>query len=381
MRSFDYSKASGQVLADPETVRLLCDICALNGELSMLSVTERKMLSSIAHSVKFQDTASYCRVSGLGITETRQRALIHKRAVPKGSLEKMLLAYWNIIDKLPEFNGDTTPPRLTVEHLKSVDLLSVTANQSVDGKKKRQFVSESMPELLSLVGFYYRIGNSERDNGEMVGKMLDSFNNAAGNRATLPLLLIPCFVMDYSYVQNRLRGLRQDDHLLLNFLLTRYGFVAGRYCSLETAFENNHNEEKTAFEKSVRGWGSGNCDYKPFVLFVLRTLLDSYSDLLAKLKPAIGTTSSRSDRILKVIEESEDGVSKKAIVAKLPDMSVKTIERHLNALIEQNDNQCVVKKPGLGRDPVFYYMQNNTCPRKGKKRQKPSEDSGKKKTE
>ena len=82
-----------------------------------------------------------------------------------------------------------------------------------------------------------------------------------------------------------------------------------------------------------------------------------------------------------MIEESEGGVSKKAIVAKLPDMSVKTIERHLNALIEQNDNQCVVKKPGSGRDPVFYYMQNNTCPRKGKKRKKPSKDSGKGETE
>lgn len=381
MRSFDYAKACGEVLADSETVRLLCDICTLNGELSMLSVTEKKMLSSIAHSVKFQDTASYCRVSGLGITETRQRALIHKRAVSKGSLEKMLLAYWHVVDGLPDFNGDTTPPRLTEEHLKSVDLLSVTANQSVDGKRERQFVSESMPELLSLVGFYYRIGNSERDNGEMVGKMLDSFNDAAGYRTTFPLLLIPCFVMDYRYVQNRLRGLRQDDHLLLNFLLTRYGFVAGRYCSLETAFETKQDENITAFEESVKGWGSGNCDYKPFVLFVLRTLLGSYRDLLAKLKPAIGTPISRSARILKVIQGSEGGVSKKSIVAKLPDLSVKTIERHLNALIEQNGNQCVVKKPGLGRDPLFFYMGDSTSPPKKKNRQTPSGDSGKGETE
>ena len=379
MRSFDYTKACARILAAPETVRLLCDICTLNGELSMLSVTQKRMLASVAHSVKFQDAASYCRVSGLGITETRQRSLIHKRAVAKGLPEKTLLAYWHIIDELPDFCGDTNPPRLSEKHLKSVDLLSVTANQSVDGKEKKQ-LSESMPELLSLVGFYYRIGNSERDNAEMVRKMLDAFNESAGYQAASPLLLIPCFLMDYTYVQTRLRGLRQDDHLALHFLLTRYGFILGTYSSLETAFETRQKEGQAAFDESVKGWRSGTNDYRPLVLFVLRTLLDSYRDLLAKLKPAIGTPISRSDRILEVIQASEGGVSKKTIIAQLPDISVKTIERHLNALIEQNDNQYVVKKPGKDRDPVFYYMQNNSS-RKGKNRQKPSGDSGKGETE
>ena len=347
MRPFNYTQTASRILETRGVIRQLCEIHSCNGELNMLSVTQKRILSGPEKSVKYQDMASFCRVSGSGVTETRQKALVHNRVELKESLDMPVLAYWNIRNALPDFNGDTTPPRLNADHLKSVDLLSATAKASVGDSD--QAVSDSVSNLVSIFSFYCGIRNPERNNIEMIEEMIAGFNKAVVDQSVVPLLAIICFVMDYNYVQTRLRGLRQDDHLLLNFLLTRYGFVVGMYASLETAFEEKSEEGGAAFEESAKGWESGRSNYIPYVTFVLRTVLDVYRDLLGKLKPAIKDRTSRTDRILEVIRGNEDGVSKREIVKALPDIGLKTIERRLNELMENGTILKFVSK----RDVCF----------------------------
>lgn len=349
MRSFSYAKTIVQLLSSPGIVRLLTAIHECDGKVSMLAQANKKFLAGFKSTRRLLDAEAFCRAADLGISETRLRALICGRATAKNPRQQMALAYWKILNGFPEHGIGPNPPRLSEKDLIAVDVFSVTAMESVGGSTED--VSDSALGLLSLIGVCYRTKGSERNNARLITGMIESFNDAVADPAVVPLLAILCFVLDYRYVQGEIRGLRQCGFLPLMYLLNRYGFVGGTYSSLETALEQRAGEEKKAFEESSANWEPGQCDYLPYVRFLLETILRVYQDILSRVKPVLEAGLSRSDRILGFIGNHGGNVSRRSVIEALPDISVKTIERHLNTLVK---NKSILKFVS-GRDVQFRF--------------------------
>ena len=355
-RSFDYIGTCRQLLQSPGTIRLLTEIYESNGKIQMLAQTNEKLLSGLEVSRRFRDAEAFCRISELGVSETRLKALIHGRANPKG-LQKMALIYWRILNEIPKFNGDSNPPRLQEKDILSVDLFSAAARESVGGGSQSD--SDYVPDLRSVIAYYHQTKNGEQKNKLIIADLIASFNDAVSDDGVDPLLAILCFVTDYHYVQRNLRGQRQYDSLLLMYLLNRYGFLCVQYSSIETAFERRRiREEVIAFAESAGEWGSRKYDYFPGVTFLLETILAVYRDILNQLKPVLEDGLSRNERILRFIENHTGNVSKREIVEAHSDFSLKTIERHLNNLTEDGR----ILKFVSGRDVEFGLARDNNNP-------------------
>ena len=330
-KSFNYAEICRQLLQRPEIIRLLTEIHEKNGELLMLARTNGRLLSGPEYSRRFRDVEAFTRVARLGISETRLKALIYGRANPK-DLQGMALIYWRILNDIPKFNGDSNPPRLQEKDIISVDLFSAAARERV-GEGKRED-SDSVPDIMSLIGFYHRTRHPERINAGLIKDMVANFGEAVTDRTVAPLLAILCLAIDYRYVQVRFRGLLQFGNLLLMFLLQRYGFVCSQYASIESAIEQRAEEGEKSFRESTRRWESGGNDYYPCVLFLLETILSVYRDIFNQLRPVLEEGLSRTDRILRFIENHGGNVPKRAIFEAHPDISLKGLESQLNKLAE-----------------------------------------------
>lgn len=364
-RSFNYAETSRQLLQHPGVIRHLTEIHESNGELSMLARTNERLLSVLESSRKFRDLEFFCKNSGLDISESRLRALIHKRVVPNGSLQQMALTYWNMLGVISKCRGESNPPRLQEEDLLSVDLFSATVTDSV-GKNKNEN-SDSVPDLMSLIEFYHQTNIPKPDQNSLTAGMIGGFNKAAADPSAAPLLAILCLVIDYRYVQEAFRGLRQNGNLPLMYLLTRHGFVCGRYSSIEKKLGQETKDGEKAFRESTRDWVSGKNDYFPYVHFILENILAVYRDILSQLRPVLVGGRSRPERILQFIKDHKGYVPKRAIVEAHSDICLRSMEKILNDLTEDGR----IRKYVDGRKVEFRFIRDSLNPDNGFKNNRP----------
>lgn len=59
-------------------------------------------------------------------------------------------------------------------------------------------------------------------------------------------------------------------------LLYRFGYLVGKYISLETIIENNKDLYYDALKQSINGWIESKNDPIPFIKSILHTILYAY---------------------------------------------------------------------------------------------------------
>lgn len=119
-------------------------------------------------------------------------------------------------------------------------------------------------------------------------RLCDSYNTAIAEGVVDPLLLIPCFVLDFLCIHPFKDGNGRMSRLLTLLLLHRAGYLVGRYVSIGKAIADTKDAYYSALSAADAGWHTGENDPKPFIEYMLGVVLSCYRDFDSRVNVAGG---------------------------------------------------------------------------------------------
>ena len=127
----------------------------------------------------------------------------------------------------------------------------------------------------------------------------------------------------------------------------------GKYVSIEKIVENTKESYYETLKNSSINWYNNSNDYIFFSEYYLSVILRAYKDFSNRIEYMTNKKMTAKERILLLIDKNISKISKKQITEICPDISVTTIEKALNELI----NEELILKIGDGR--YTSYIINN----------------------
>ena len=166
-------------------------------------------------------------------------------------------------------------------------------------------------------------------------------------------MVIPIFILDFLSIHPFTDGNGRMSRLLTLLLLYQNGYIVGKYISIEKIVENTKESYYDTLKKSSINWHNNSNDYSFFSEYYLSIFLRAYKDFSNRIEYMTNKKMTAKERILLLIEKNISKISKKQITEICPDISVTTIEKALNELI----NEELILKIGDGR--YTSYIMNN----------------------
>ncbi|MBQ3282125.1 MAG: Fic family protein [Eubacterium sp.] len=183
-------------------------------------------------------------------------------------------------------------------------------------------------------------------------QLLLAYYDARQDSEISPLLLIPCFILDFSCIHPFTDGNGRVSRLLAVLLLYMAGYDIVRYISFEEQINKHRDAYYEALKESSYQWHDNSNDYVPFIVNFLQTLYACFKQLDDSFIGISLKKASKSERVENVLSNAIVPVSKQDILDRLPDVSVKTVELVLSRMLKEGR----IKKIGTFRDAR--YMRN-----------------------
>ena len=225
------------------------------------------------------------------------------------------------------------------------------SNPRESGKYKttNNFIMEVGPDGSRRVRF--KPVSAKRVKGDME-QMLLAFYEARQDSEISPLLLIPCFILDFLCIHPFMDGNGRVSRLLTVLLLYLSGYDIVRYISYEGQINKYKESYYEALKASSDKWHENVNNYVPFIINFLQILYRCFKDLDESFTDISLKKAKKSERVECILMGAIVPVSKQDIVAKVPDISVKTVELVLSKMLKENR----IKKIGSYKDAR--YMKN-----------------------
>lgn len=184
-------------------------------------------------------------------------------------------------------------------------------------------------------------------------QLLLAYYEARQDAEISPLLLIPCFVLDFLCIHPFIDGNGRVSRLLTVLLLYLSGYDIVRYISYEGQVNNYKESYYEALRTSSKSWHENENDYVPFIINFLQILYKCFKELDESFTDISLKKAKKSERVESILMGAIVPISKQDILAKVPDISVKTVELVLSKMLKEQK----IKKIGTFRDAR--YMRNN----------------------
>ena len=115
------------------------------------------------------------------------------------------------------------------------------------------------------------------------------------------------------------------------------------------------NGDYDAVAESSSGWNGNESDPYPFIRFITDMVLECYEEVSARYPLDLGRKVKKGERIARIIEWSDEPLSKTDICNLLPDVSRRTADVVLSKLIEEGR----IQKTGSYRDARYIPTEYN----------------------
>ena len=217
-------------------------------------------------------------------------------------------------------------------------------------KKNNNFIMEYNPDGTRRVRFK---PISARETKSAMEQLILSFYEARQDSEIAPLLLIPCFIVDFLCIHPFHDGNGRVSRLLTVLLLYSFGYDIVRYISFEGQVNKYKESYYAALEQSSVSWHEASNDYVPFIVTLLQILYRCFKDLDESFMEISLKKAKKSERVESILMSAIVPVSKQDIAEKVPDISIKTIELVLSKMVKENK----ITKIGSYKDAR--YMRKN----------------------
>lgn len=325
---------------------MLTKIHEFKGKQEVYIATKPEILNTLTNLALIQSTEASNKIEGIATSEVRLKQIVAEKAKPRNRDEEEIAGYRDVLKLIHnsyEYIHVVPNDILTLHKnlynysaksykgkLKTGD--NVITEKDLDGKERVRFVST--PAYLTP---------------DLIDELCYQYNQAIQKAEIDPLLLIPCFILDFLSIHPFSDGNGRMSRLLTLLLLYKSGYLVGKYISIEMLIEESKQTYYEALQDSSIGWLENEQDYTPFVQYLSGIILRTYESFSERFEIIINRELTTAERILEELQKSFVPLSRANLESLLPDISQRTIERGLAEL--QSENK--IQKIGRGRSTKY----------------------------
>lgn len=328
MRNYNYAPIYNTLLS-PDIVALLTQIHEFKGEQVLFADAERDTLAQLVEIAKIQSTEASNKIEGIYTSDERLKKLVRDKTMPRTRNEQEIAGYRDVLATIHE-NHDYIPLKPSIILQLHRDLYRFSG-QSIGGSYKNSdnVIAQTDAQGNKFVRFQ---PVPAWETPDAIEQVCQAFDEAVQNSEYDPLLLIPCFILDFLCIHPFNDGNGRMSRLLTLLLLYRAGYSAGKYISMEKLIEQTKETYYEVLQTSSFGWHENENDYAPFVRYTLGIIAAAYRELSSRIHALTASGLSKPDRIREIIKETLGKITKAEIKQRCPDISQVTIQRTLSDL-------------------------------------------------
>lgn len=314
-----------------DLVNMISTIHEFRGKEELYLQTNPQSLEKLVEIAKIQSTGASNRIEGISTSDLRLRELVQKKVEPRNRDEEEIAGYREALSMIHESHDfiAVKPNDILTLH----NYLYHFTGSGFGGKYKMMdnVIQETDGKGNTFVRF--RPASAFATPGYM-DSMCEKYNEAIARNEIDPLVLIPCFILDFLSIHPFTDGNGRMSRLLTTLLMYRANYMVGKYISIEAIVEKTKESYYDALLASSTGWHENTNDYRPFMKYLLGVIIAAYRDFESRFTLMSIGKSTSSERVYKALGQSLKPTSKATLLSLLPDISQKTIERALNALLK-----------------------------------------------
>ncbi|MCL2002969.1 MAG: Fic family protein [Oscillospiraceae bacterium] len=317
MRTFDYSFLESGMLP-AELLNIVSAIAALRERENERKDSDPDAFTRLESLARLQSVKASNAIEGIVTTEQRILEIVNQNSAPLNRSEAEIAGYRDALDLI--YTG--------------FDALDVREN-----------------DILRLHGMMLSCAAAApgAETAAAVEQLISAYTDARSKGSIIPLLLIPCFVLDFLCIQPFADGSGRMSRLLSLLLLCKNGFDAGKYISFEEQIYNGKAGYSEALRLSSDKWIEQRNSYFPFIENFLTTLLCCYKELDKRFTAVNAKKVTKQQRVEEAVLNSLLPMSKQEVFSFLPDISPNTIEAVLAGMVQSG----LVEKVGTGRNTKY----------------------------
>ncbi|WP_413518240.1 Fic family protein [Carnobacterium maltaromaticum] len=348
MKKFEYSHLDNLTLTH-DLLKTSSKIHEYKGKQELYIVTKPDILNKLTDLAIIQSTEASNKIEGISTTNGRLKQLIEEKVKPRNRDEEEIAGYRDVLKLIHDSYEyiEVVPNNVLTLHKNLYNYSAksykgkykisdnVITEKDFDGNEQIRFVPA--PAYLTE---------------NLMKELCEQYILAIEKSKIDPLLLIPCFVLDFLSIHPFSDGNGRMSRLLTLLLLYRSGYLIGKYISIEMLIEKSKQTYYEALQASSIGWLDNKQDYTPFVRYLLGIILRAYEDFSERFEVIINKEMTTSERVLDELSKSLEPLSRLDLQTLLPDISQRTIERALAELQEK----LRIEKVGQGRSTKYKPM-------------------------
>lgn len=341
MKKFNY-QALEKLSLSYDLLNILTKIHEYKGKQELYLATKPEILSKLTDLALIQSTESSNKIEGIATTDGRLKQIVEEKVKPRNRDEEEIAGYRDVLKLVHDSYAyiNVVPNDILTLHknlynysakgykgkFKSSD--NIITERDADGRERVRFIPA--PAYLTP---------------NLVEELCRQYNQAIQKAEIDPLLLIPCFVLDFLSIHPFSDGNGRMSRLLTLLLLYKSGYLVGKYISIEMLIEKSKETYYETLQASSIGWLGNEQDYTPFVRYLLGIILRAYEEFSERFEVVINREMTPAERLLEELQKSFSPLSRADLEVLLPDISRRTIERALSEL-QASDK---IEKIGQGR--------------------------------
>lgn len=345
MKEFNYSQLKKLTLSH-DLLNILTKIHEFKGKQELYITTKPEILNKLTDLALIQSTEASNKIEGIATTNKRLKQIVEEKVAPRNRDEEELAGYRDVLkmihDSYPYIQ--ITPNNILTLHK---NLYNYSA-KSYKGKFKSS--DNVITEKDAAGNEHIRFTPAPAFlTSKLMSEICQQYNQAIQKAEIDPLLLIPCFILDFLSIHPFSDGNGRLSRLLALLLLYQSGYLVGKYISIEMLVEKSKETYYETLQASSIGWLENEQDYTPFVRYFLGIILRAYEDFSERFEVVINRELTSTERLTEELEKSFEPLSRVDLETLLPDISRRTIERALSELQAEKK----IEKIGRGRSTKY----------------------------
>ena len=332
MREFDYHKLTERTW-DNEVLSYVAQIHEHKGRQELFLKQKPVELSRLVEIAKIQSTESSNRIEGIITTSPRLKQLMSDKTTPRNRDEEEILGYRNVLNLVHE-NYNAIPARPNYILQMHRDLLKYTSF-SYGGSFK---ITPNEIDMTLASGERVTLFRplEPYKTPDAIQNICDSFQKELALGEVDPLILIPCFILDFLCIHPFNDGNGRMSRLLTLLLLYRSGYIVGQYISIEKAIADTKENYYKVLAQADQDWHTGKNDPKPFIKYMLGIILGCYREFEERLTLAekSGPRSTAYDVVREYAMNHIGTFTKQNALAGCPSLGSSSVEAALKKLVQ-----------------------------------------------
>ena len=346
MHKYDYSFLKNQI---PGNIVGLTDIIAdLRSKEEFRKLQYAETFESLRQKAIVESVKGSNAIEGIVTTEDRIRAIVGG-AAPVTHDEMEISGYKDALNLIHSNYGTMDIEEDVILSLHKMIEEQTNRSEAGQYKKNNNFIMEYGADGSRRIRFTPVLAKDVQ--GDM-NQLLLAYYDARQDAEIAPLLLIPCFVLDFLCIHPFTDGNGRVSRLLTVLLLYLSGYDIVKYISYEGQINKYKESYYEALKTASNSWHENENDYVPFIINFLQILYRCFKDLDNAFTEISLKKAKKSERVESILLGAIVPISKQEIMEKVPDISVKTVELVLNKMLKDNK----IKKIGTFKDAR--YMRN-----------------------